>query len=93
MDSNGRHTSVNSTTTNGQQMMSNKKQNENQQQNGTNEKIARHRPTGASAMNARDPMAKQKMSSIGEPGPLKRAQGKLNHLIKIFTHLYMHRFN
>ena len=43
--------------------------------NGSNEKITRHRPTGASVMNARDPMSKQKMSNIYEPGPLKRAQG------------------
>jgi len=35
----------------------------------------RHRPSGASAINARDPMSKQKMSNICEPGPLKRAQG------------------
>ncbi len=35
----------------------------------------RHRPSGASAMNVRDPMSKQKMSDICEPGPLKRAQG------------------
>ncbi len=38
----------------------------------------RHRPSGASAMNARDPMSKQKMSNISEPGPLKRAQGRKN---------------
>lgn len=74
MDSNGRHSS----TSNGQSttaMVMNKKSQENQQQNGTNEKIARHRPAGASVMNARDPMSKQKMSNICEPGPLKRAQG------------------
>lgn len=75
MDSNGRHTSTTGPTTNGQQSVSNKKQNENQQQNGTLEKIGRHRPAGASVMNARDLMTKQKMSNIGEPGPLKRAQG------------------
>jgi hypothetical protein len=74
MDSNGRHTSG-SSITNGQTSTSNKKQNENQQQNGTSEKIARHRPSGASVMNARDPMTKQKMTNICEPGPLKRAQG------------------
>ena len=74
MDSNGRHSS----TSNGQSNNTtlNKKPVENQQQNGTNEKIARHRPAGASVMNARDPMSKQKMSNICEPGPLKRAQGK-----------------
>ncbi len=93
MDSNGRHTSVSSTTTNGQQIVLNKKQNENQQQNGTNEKIARHRPTGSSVMNTRDPMAKQKMSSIGEPGPLKRAQGIFYNFLKVFNHLYIFRFN
>ena len=79
MDSNGRH----STTSNGQSttattttaMGMNKKSQENQQQNGTTEKIARHRPAGASVMNARDPINKQKMSNICEPGPLKRAQG------------------
>ncbi len=43
--------------------------------NGTTEQIDRHRPAGASVMNARDPMSKQKMSNICEPGPLKRAQG------------------
>jgi hypothetical protein len=74
-------------------MILNKKQNENQQQNGTNEKIARHRPSGASAMNTKDPMAKQKMSSIYEPGPLKRAQGILYNLLKIFHHSYIFRFN
>ncbi|CAF1389462.1 unnamed protein product, partial [Didymodactylos carnosus] len=37
--------------------------------------IGRHRPSGASCMNARDPMAKQKMSAINEPGPLKRFPG------------------
>ncbi|CAF4611601.1 unnamed protein product, partial [Rotaria magnacalcarata] len=74
MDSNGRHASG-SSITNGQQSMSNKKPNENQQQNGTIDKIGRHRPSGASVMNARDPMTKQKMSNICEPGPLKRAQG------------------
>jgi hypothetical protein len=40
-----------------------------------NEQMDRHRPSGASVMNARDPMSKQKMSNICEPGPLKRAQG------------------
>ena len=75
MDSNGRHSSGSNLTTNGQQMIVNKKPNDNQQQNGMNEKIGRHRPTGASVMNARDPMTKQKMSNICEPGPLKRAQG------------------
>ncbi|CAF4012752.1 unnamed protein product, partial [Rotaria sp. Silwood1] len=69
MDSNGRYTSTGSITTNGQQLLSNKKSNENQQQNGTMDKIGRHRPAGASVMNARDPMTKQKMSSICEPGP------------------------
>lgn len=77
MDSNGRHASVSSTSTNGQPVRINKKSNENQQQNGNAEKIARHRPAGASAMNSRDPMAKQKMSDFAEPGPLKRAQGTL----------------
>lgn len=43
--------------------------------NGVNEQIDRHRPAGASVMNARDPMSKQKMSNICEPGPLKRTQG------------------
>jgi hypothetical protein len=76
MDSNGRHPSGSNLTTNGQQMIVNKKPNDTtQQQNGTNEKIGRHRPTGASVMNARDPMTKQKMTNIYEPGPLKRAQG------------------
>jgi hypothetical protein len=72
MDSNGRHSS-----TNNEQSTStlNKKSTDIQQPNGTNEKIARHRPSGASVMNARDPMSKQKMSNICEPGPLKRAQG------------------
>jgi hypothetical protein len=79
MDSNGRHTSASSITTNGQPSILNKNQkNENQQQNGTNEIIGRHRPSGASVMNARDPMTKQKMSNICEPGPLKRAQGRDN---------------
>lgn len=36
----------------------------------------RHRTSGASLINGRDPMNKQKTSDIGEPGPLKRAQGK-----------------
>jgi hypothetical protein len=75
MDSNGRHTSGSNLSTNGQPIIVNKKQNDNPQQNGTNEKIGRHRPSGASVMNARDPMTKQKMSNICEPGPLKRAQG------------------
>ena len=75
MDSNGRHSSGSHLTTNGQQMIVNKKSNDNQQQNDMNDKIGRHRPTGASVMNARDPMTKQKMSNICEPGPLKRAQG------------------
>ena len=44
------------------------------------EPMDRHRPTGASATNARDPMSKQKMSNIGEPGPLKRAQGTARFL-------------
>jgi hypothetical protein len=79
IDSNGRHTPGGSSSTNGQQIVSNKKTNENRQQNGSNEKINRHRPSGASAMNARDPLAKQKMSNVGEPGPLKRAQGKINY--------------
>ncbi len=85
MDSNGRHTSVSSTptTTNGQQMIASKKPNEHQQQNGTNEKITRHRPAGASVMNARDPMAKQKMSNIYEPGPLKRAQCTFETCIRV----------
>lgn len=83
MDSNGRHPSVSSTSTNGQPIKTTKKANENQPQNGNVEKIARHRPAGASAMNARDPTAKQKMADIAEPGPLKRAQGKLNHCIRI----------
>jgi len=90
MDSNGRHTSVSNSTTNGQQIVSNKKTNENRQQNGSNEKITRQRATGASAMNSRDPIAKQKMSSIGEPGPLKRAQGKFDHFINILNHPYIH---
>jgi hypothetical protein len=42
----------------------------------------RHRPSGASAMNVRDPMSKQKMSDICEPGPLKRAQGIRSFQIK-----------
>jgi hypothetical protein len=87
MDSNGRHASTSSITTNGQQKILNKKQHENQQQNGTKEKIARHRPAGASVMNARDLTAKQKMSSVYEPGPLKRAQGMLYNLQKVFNHL------
>ena len=71
MDSNGRHTSVNSLTTNGQKF------NENQRQNGTIEKINRNRPAGASAMNTRDPMLKQKLINMCEPGPLKRVQGRI----------------
>lgn len=43
--------------------------------NGHTESIDRHRPSGASVTNARDPMTKQKMSTISEPGPLKRTQG------------------
>jgi hypothetical protein len=78
MGSDGRHTSASSLTTNGKEMILNKKQNENQQQNGTKEKITRHRPSGGSVMTTRDPMAKQKISDICEPGPLKRAQGILN---------------
>jgi hypothetical protein len=35
----------------------------------------RHRPSGVSVMNVKDPMSKQKMSNICEPGPLKRTQG------------------
>ncbi|UJR28271.1 hypothetical protein I4U23_009521 [Adineta vaga] len=74
MDSDGRQASINSLKTNGQQLPSNKTPNGNQQQNGSSELIDRHRPSGASVMNARDPMTKQKMSTICEPGPLKRAQ-------------------
>ena len=71
----------------------NKKNNENQPQLTANDKIARHRPAGASVMNARDPMSKQKMSSICEPGPLKRAQGKNSYkwIIISFVH-FSHRF-
>jgi hypothetical protein len=61
-DSNGRYTSASSST--------------NGQQNGATEQLDRHRSSGASAMNARDLVSKQKVSNIGEPGPLKRAQGK-----------------
>ncbi|CAF1543071.1 unnamed protein product, partial [Adineta ricciae] len=43
--------------------------------NEVHEQIDRYRPAGASVMNSRDPMTKQKMSNISEPGPLKRAQG------------------
>ena len=43
--------------------------------NGYHEQIDRHRPSGASVMNGKDPMTKQKMSNIAEPGPLRRAQG------------------
>ncbi|CAF2728782.1 unnamed protein product [Rotaria sp. Silwood2] len=97
MDSNGRHTSVSSITINGQQLLSNKKLNENQQQNGATDKIGRHRPAGASVMNARDPMTKQKMSNICEPGPLKRAQGIVNnnnliYLIELKT-MIIHNFH
>jgi len=49
------------------------------QENGVNDNLNRQRPSGASVVSNRDPMAKQKMSSICEPGPLKRAQG-LNDL-------------
>ena len=76
IDSNGRHVSANPAVNGQSTILSNKKFNENQQQNGTKEKIDRHRPSGASVMNARDPMSKQKMSNIYEPGPLKRAQGR-----------------
>lgn len=73
MDTNGRY----SQGTNGQSKNSlGKKNAENQPQNGNSEKLNRDRPAGASVMNARDPMSKQKMSNICEPGPLKRAQGK-----------------
>ncbi|CAF4367466.1 unnamed protein product, partial [Adineta steineri] len=37
--------------------------------------IDRNRPTGASVMNTKDSMGKQKIPNIVEPGPLKRAQG------------------
>ncbi|CAF1100096.1 unnamed protein product [Adineta steineri] len=43
--------------------------------NGINEQIDRNRPTGASVMNTKDSMGKQKIPNIVEPGPLKRAQG------------------
>ena len=85
IDSNGRHTPGGSST-NGQQIVSNKKTNENRQQNGSNEKINRYRPAGASAMNSRDPLAKQKASDVGEPGRLKRAQGKFNYFREILLY-------
>ncbi|CAF1082433.1 unnamed protein product [Adineta steineri] len=43
--------------------------------NEINEQIDRNRPTGASVMNTKDSMGKQKIPNIVEPGPLKRAQG------------------
>ncbi|CAF4362464.1 unnamed protein product, partial [Adineta steineri] len=42
--------------------------------NEINEQIDRNRPTGASVMNTKDSMGKQKIPNIVEPGPLKRAQ-------------------
>ncbi len=54
--------------------------------NGINEQMDRHRPSGVSVMNTKDPMSKQKMSNICEPGPLKRAQGIKNFQIRINIH-------
>lgn len=94
MDSNGRHTSVSSTSTNSQPIKTTKKANENQTHNGSSEKIGRHRPAGASAMNARDHTGKQKLGDIAEPGPLKRAQGKFNHHTRTLPlNCFILRFN
>ncbi|CAF0958063.1 unnamed protein product [Rotaria sordida] len=61
IDSNERHTSINSKI--------------NGQQNEANEQIDRQGSYGVSFINSQDSMSKQKMSNISEPGPLKRAQG------------------
>lgn len=83
-ETDGRHTSINSLTSNGQQSTSSKKSNDQSQQNGSSDLIERNRPAGASVMNARDPMSKQKMSNICEPGPLKRAQGIASKYREVF---------